>query len=144
MEGMNSKLLILFFALFSSFAYAATEEQPIIRVGPDGQSLECPFPYEVEQVVEWGSSQGPPPITINDVNELFSQYIEDNYSGANSFILEYHLFVPNTLNFPSLGWVYMIEFIVFEGRAPIARNSDAKMLAITMNGTILEPECGTP
>lgn len=142
MIGKYSKSIILLIALISSLVNAAAQDQPSIILGPDGQRLDCPFPYEIEQVPEWGSSEGPPPITIDDVNELFFAYIEDNYSGANSSILKYHLFVPNTLNYPRIGWVYLIEYIVFVN--PRVPTSDTKFLAVTLNGTILEPQCEAP
>jgi hypothetical protein len=140
MKSRVSRMLSILLA--SSSAPLLGAEFGFVGHWTNGSSMECPFYFPEEPLIAWDQI-GEPPVTVSEANAILREWVDSKYPGDESLIISYQLLNVRPWQ-QEYKWAYFIEYAVFKNRAPIIRSNEKELLAITMNRTVLTPQCAAP
>ena len=105
----------------------------------DRSSMECPFIFQQETLLEWNQID-PPPITIETTAAIARLWGEQK-NLTNVVTLSFRLIMVSPWGHDYPMWVMFVKYLGAPPRTLIISGDDYHWLAITPTGTVVEPTC---
>ena len=133
------KILIALLLITGSSAALSQPQDGEVAHWEDGSSMECPFVFEQESLLEW-NQLNPPPITIETAAAIARVWGERrNLSNVAATVFKLIGVRPWGHDYPML--VMFVKYIGFPSQTQIIRGDQFYWLAITPTGVVVEPIC---